>query len=416
MKSSACAVSRRRPDLVVARLRPAEADVLGDGGAEEERVLVDDADVPAQVGQLQVADVLAVDEHGAAAGVVEPRHEVGERRLAAAGVADEGDGVTGRDLEAHASQHRPVDVAEPDVVEGDGAGRPRGLHRARGDELRRRQPERVPQRLRVRLLRHLERRVQHFVDPLAAGDRPLRQAGEPADDLRRVHEHHQVAVEGDQRAEAEVPLDHLPAAVVQQEGDGEVGDEGDERDVDGPHARRRDARLEDLVAAVAELDELVVLAREDAHDAAADHVLLGRRGHVGDLLLHVHEDRLQAEAEADRHQQQERHEGQRHQRQLPVQEEQDDGDRDHHHDVGGEEDEAVAEEHAHVLDVAHGAAHQLARGPAVEVAERLAQHVRPHAVAQVVLDVEADLAGREAPADADDEADQRRRRGGRDRR
>ena len=395
---------RRRPDLLVARLGPAEADVLGDRRAEEERVLVHDADVPAQVGQLQVAHVLAVDEHGAAARVVEPRHEIGQGRLAAASVADERDGVAGRDLEAHASQHRPVDVAEPDVVEGDGTGGAGGLDGAGGDELRRRQPERVPQRLRVRLLRHLERRVQHFVDALAAGDRPLRQPGEPADDLRRVHEHHQVDVERDQRAEAEAPVDHLASAVIQQEGDCDIRDERDQRDVDGARARRCDARLEHLVAAVAELVELVVFAREDADDAAAHDVLLGGSRHVGDLLLHVQQDRLQAEAEPDGHQQQERHERQRHERELPVHEEEDDGDGDHHHDVGGEEDEAVAEEHAHVLDIAHGPAHELSRRPAVEVAERLAQHVRPHAVPQVVLDVEADLAGREAPADADGEA------------
>ncbi len=36
---------------LVARLRPAEADVLGDRGAEQERVLRDDADVAAQIGE-----------------------------------------------------------------------------------------------------------------------------------------------------------------------------------------------------------------------------------------------------------------------------------------------------------------------------------------------------------------------------
>ena len=313
--------------------------------------------------------------------------------------------MAGRDLQAHALQHRPVDVAEPDVVEAHGAGGAGALTAAGGRELRGRQPERVAQRLRVRLLRHLERRVQDLVDPLAARDGPLRQAGEPADDLRRVHEHHQVAVEGDQGAEAQVALDDLPPAVVQQEGHGEVGDEGDERDVDGSRARRGHARLEHLVAAVAELDQLVVLASEDAHDAAADHVLLGGRRHVGDALLHVLQDRLEAQAEADGDQQQERQERQGHEGELPVHHEHDHGDRDHHDDVGDEEDEAVAEEHAHVLDVAHGPAHELAGRPAVEVAERLTQDVRPHAVAQVVLDAEAGLAAGESPSDADDEAD-----------
>ena len=360
---------RRRAHLLVGRLGLAEADVLGNRRTEQERVLVHDADVAAQVGELQVAHVLAVDEHRAAAGVVEARHEVGERGLAAPRVADERDRLAGRDLEAHASQYRPVDVAEPDVVEGDRARGACDLDSAGGSVLRRREPERVPQGLRIRLLSHLERRVQHLIDALAAGDRPLRQSREPADHLGRTHQHHEIEIEGDEGAGAEVPLDHLTAAVVQKERHGEVGDEGDERDVDGARARRRDTRLKDLVAAVAELDQLVVFTCEDAHDAAADHVLLGGRRHVSDLLLHVHQDRLESEAETDGHQQQERHERQRHQRKLPVQEEEDDGDRHHHHDIGGEEDEAVPEEHAHVLDVAHGPAHELARRPAVEVAE-----------------------------------------------
>ena len=49
--------------LVVGGLRTAQADVLGDRLAEQERVLVDDADVTAQVGEAQVAHVLAVHEH-----------------------------------------------------------------------------------------------------------------------------------------------------------------------------------------------------------------------------------------------------------------------------------------------------------------------------------------------------------------
>ena len=297
------------------------------------------------------------------------------------------------DVEADRLEHRPVHVAEPDVVEGHGAGR--------------RPAVRAAQRPRVGPLLHLDRRVQHLVHALAAGDGALREAGEPADHLRGIHEHHQVAVEGDQRAQAQAAVDHLASSVVQQERDGEVGDERDQRDELGAHACRRHARLEDLVAAVAELLELVVLAREDAHDARAHHVLLGCRRDVGDLLLNVLEDRFQALAEAHRDEQQKRQEGERHEPELPVEHQQDDGDGDHHHDVGGEEHEAVAEEHAHVLHVAHGAAHELPGRPAVEIAERLPQQVAPHAVAQVVLDAEARLAAGEAAAEGDDEAHDR---------
>src|SRR5450759_4522749 len=160
------------PYLVVTRRGPPKADVLGDRGAEQERVLRDDADVAAQLGGLPVAHVLTVDEHAAGARVVEARDEVGERGLAAAGMADEGERATGRDVEADSLDHRPVHVTEVHVVEGDRAdGRP---------------AVRAAQRPRVGPLLHLQRRVEHLVHALTAGDGALREAGEPADHLRRV--------------------------------------------------------------------------------------------------------------------------------------------------------------------------------------------------------------------------------------
>jgi len=361
--------------------------------------------VTPQVGELEVAHVLAVDADAPLAGVVEARHEVRERGLAAARVADQRDSAAGRDREGHAAQHRTVAVAEPDAVEVDCAEGARGQVGA-GLRCARRALRRAgaAERTRVGLLVHLERRVEDLVDPLPAGDRPLRETGEPADHPCRRDQHHQVAVEGDQGAEAEPAVDHLPAAVVEEERDREVGDEGDQRDVDGPRARRRHARLEHPVAPVAEPRELVVLACEDPHDPAADHVLLGRGGHVRDALLHVFEDGVEPPAEAQGHQQEERQERQREQRQPPVHDHEDHGDGGHHRDVGHEEHEAVAEEHAHVLDVAHGPAHELACRPAVEVGERLAQEVGPHPVAQIVLDGEAHLAAGETAAHADREA------------
>ena len=254
---------------------------------------------PAQIVELEVAHVVTVDEDAAAADVVEARHEVGERGLAASRVSDERDGATGGDLEVHVLEDGPVDVREAHAFEGDGAVRLR-------------------QRRRVRPLLHLERCVEQLVDAVAAGDRALGEPGEPADDLGREDEHHQVGVEGDELAQGDVALNDLPSAVPEQESDRQVGDEGDERDVQGPGPRRRDARLEDPRAAFAELGELVVLAGEDAHDARADDVLLGRRRDVGDALLHVLEDRLEAAAEAPGDHQQRGQKGERHEGEPPV--------------------------------------------------------------------------------------------------
>ena len=73
---------------------------------------------------MQLTQVDAVEGHAAARRVVEPRHELGERRLAGAGRADERDRLTGGDVEREVGQDgAPVAVAELDVVEPDVAPR-----------------------------------------------------------------------------------------------------------------------------------------------------------------------------------------------------------------------------------------------------------------------------------------------------
>src|SRR5687768_16346783 len=97
--------ARRGLDLLVGGVGPGEAEVLAHGGA--------------------------VDAHRALLGVVEPRDEVAERRLARAGLADDGGPRSRRDVEVDAGE-RPVvlAVAEPDVVERDVAARGGQLARA----------------------------------------------------------------------------------------------------------------------------------------------------------------------------------------------------------------------------------------------------------------------------------------------
>ncbi len=78
---------------------PAERDVLADRPAEQERLLRDDPHLRAQRRARHVAQVVAVDEHPPLGRVVEARDELGERRLAGAGRADERDGLRRRDVE-----------------------------------------------------------------------------------------------------------------------------------------------------------------------------------------------------------------------------------------------------------------------------------------------------------------------------
>jgi hypothetical protein len=55
-------------DLLVGRVGPPEADVVGDRAAEEERVLQDDAELPAVRAEADVAQVGAVDTYRPVAG------------------------------------------------------------------------------------------------------------------------------------------------------------------------------------------------------------------------------------------------------------------------------------------------------------------------------------------------------------
>ena len=85
-------------------------------------------------------------------------------------------------------------------------------------------------------------------------------------------------------------------------------------------------------------------------------------------------------------------------RELPAVDEEHDGDDDDRHDVLREEDEPVAEEEAHRLEVDRRARHQLSGLAAVVEAERQAQEVRVELVAKVVLDPERLPAGEHPPA------------------
>ena len=77
------------PHLVVARRRPGEGHVVADGAGEQERLLGDDAELPAQRLDGDLAQVVTVDEHASAGGVVEAGHQLGDGRLARAGGPDE---------------------------------------------------------------------------------------------------------------------------------------------------------------------------------------------------------------------------------------------------------------------------------------------------------------------------------------
>ena len=89
----------RLPNLFCGRVPPAVADVRGDGSVEQENVLLDDAEQAAIALNLNLAQVAAVQENASRRRIVEPSDQVAERRLAGAAGADQGDRLTGLDIE-----------------------------------------------------------------------------------------------------------------------------------------------------------------------------------------------------------------------------------------------------------------------------------------------------------------------------
>lgn len=109
--------------MLIGGIRAGVAEVIGDGAGEEEGGLGDDADLVAIVGEVEGADILAVDEDVAVLEFVEAGEEAADAAFAGAGMADEGDGLAGGDGEGEVGEDGfAVGVAKADVLELDGAG------------------------------------------------------------------------------------------------------------------------------------------------------------------------------------------------------------------------------------------------------------------------------------------------------
>ena len=82
-------------DFLPSGIQLAKADIVGDGAAEEVRILQDDAQRAAQVVLADVAHVDAIVDDAALMHIVEAVDEVGDGGLARAGGADESDLLAG---------------------------------------------------------------------------------------------------------------------------------------------------------------------------------------------------------------------------------------------------------------------------------------------------------------------------------
>ena len=191
--------AQHRP--VVGERRP-ERDVVAHRAVEQEHVLQHAADVAPQVGRVELAQVGAVDQHRALVGLVEPQHQLLDRRLAGADAADQPDPLARLDDEGDAVERRELlpGIAEGDVLERDLAAQLGTVQEAaRG--------------------RPLDRQRHDLVERIERGAR-LVVAGQDARDLgERRHRPAGDDGAGDQRADRQQPLadaidaeDHHPDA------------------------------------------------------------------------------------------------------------------------------------------------------------------------------------------------------------
>ena len=361
-----------------------------DGVAEEERVVVDDRDLRAQRVRVERAHVGAVDEHAPGGRVVEARDELHERRLARAGGADEGDVRAGLDGQRDVAQGRlgvlaGLVVGERHVAQLDAAGAGR-------------------QRLRLGRRGDPRLAVEQLEQARAGGGGALGEAERPAERADRREQHEQVAVEGGELAEREAAVDDLATADEQQRGEPELGQEADERVVEGAQPGGDHRLLEDARHARAEAALLLLLGGERLDDAHAADALLDVGGQLADALLDLLQRRPRAAPVAVGDPDDERDRKQRDGGERRV----DDEDRDRGEDDGQrglrDEHEAVAEEEAHGLQVDGRARHELTGLLAVEEAELLPEQMLVDAVSQVDLDAERDAAGDEPARDGEAEA------------
>ena len=179
-----CLGEQRGPlDLCIGRVDATERDVLAHGRGEEERILGDDADLPPQRRQRERPHVGPVDEYPTPLDVVEARDQRRNRRLAGAGVADQGDAPSGHDLEVEVVQDRAAGlVSERDALEAHLAGA--------GWQL-----------AGVGVVGDVLRLVDHLEDAFAGGGGTLRLADPHAECPQRRHENRQEQVERDEVAE-----------------------------------------------------------------------------------------------------------------------------------------------------------------------------------------------------------------------
>src|SRR5207302_8858575 len=89
----------RLEQLLVGGVGLGEGDVVAERAGKQERLLWHNAELTSERLEGDVVEVVAVDEDAALRRVVEPRHQLRDRRLARPGLADQREGLARGDGE-----------------------------------------------------------------------------------------------------------------------------------------------------------------------------------------------------------------------------------------------------------------------------------------------------------------------------
>ena len=324
----------RALELLVGDDRPAHDEVLVNRSGEENRILEGETDMRAQGPQGDVAHVDAVQQHAAFADVVEARHKVGERGLAAAGPPDQANRLPGFDDE--------VEVAKDPLV---------GLRISKTDASELETPTTALEGARAVPVRYLGPGVEHFVEALGGRLALLAHGQDPADGIHRPDQHEDVVHERDKASDRHPARDHVHATQEQNGDERKVGQEVELRPELGARLDPGEARHSNLARFVFKALLHQRHAPERFDDAHAGCHLLDGGGHVPCEVLEAARDHAvlvveHVAEEGDRH-----HAEHDHERQLPI-ELQHQGEDDNERDDGLQEpDQPEAHETADRADV-----------------------------------------------------------------
>ena len=344
--------ARRLFDLLARGIGMAERDVCRDGRAEQKALLKNEADVAAQLIEIEIAGVHTVDEHAPGGRIVETRDEAHQRAFSAARRADDGDALAGLHLEVDVLQNGIAPVIEPDFFKPHA---PPEARQARGT---------------LRRL-DLHRCVEHVEDAARGAQALLHGVRDVADAGDLPRELLQDRRETDQPgADADLAAHRQPAAVAEQHDDVCLRQKKDHRHECGHAPENPVLLVAQRVIRLFEPRDLVRFARERLDDLHAADALREPLHHVVVEFARPLVGRPHHTREAHRHRPEERRCREAREREPHMDREHVGEERRDRRDQDDDLKQHAVHEQPHRLHVAADAVDERAAGVRIEKSER----------------------------------------------